>query len=190
MQMDVKVDGLTIEILEKAFEQTRKARLEILKVLTATLPEARKEISPFVPKIRQLKIPTDKIGALIGPGGKTINGLIEKYALAGIDVEEDGGVFVSGTDLAKVEAAAAEIVGLTREFKVGDVIEGNVVKTLEFGAIVDLGGGKDGMIHVSELKNGFVKNVEDVVKVGDFVRAKVISAEGDKVRLSIKQLAG
>jgi len=189
MQMDVKVDGLTIEILEAAFEQTRKARLEILKVLTATLPEARKEISPFVPKIRQIKIPTDKIGALIGPGGKMINGLIEKYALSGIDVEEDGNVFVSGTDLAKVEAAVAEITGLTREFKVGDVIEGNVVKTLEFGAIVDLGGGKDGMIHVSELKNGFVKNVEDVVKVGDFVRAKVISAEGDKVRLSIKQLA-
>ena len=189
MQMDVKVDGLTIEILEKAFEQTRKARLEILKVLTTTLPEPRKEISPFVPKIRQLKIPTDKIGALIGPGGKMINGLIEKYSLAGIDVEEDGGVFVSGTDLAKVEAAVAEITGLTREFKVGDIVEGNVVKILEFGAIVDLGGGKDGMIHVSELKNGFVKTVEEVVKMGDFVRAKVISAEGDKIRLSIKQLA-
>ena len=114
MQMDVKVDGLTIEILEKAFEQTRKARLEILKVLTATLPEARKEISPFVPTIRQIKIPTDKIGAPIGPGGKMINGLIEKYALTGIDVEEDGNVFVSGTDLAKVEAAVAEITGLTQ----------------------------------------------------------------------------
>ncbi len=189
MQMDVKVDGLTIEILEKAFEQTRKARLEILKVLTATLPEHRKELSPFVPAIKQLKIPVDKIGLLIGPGGKTINGLIERYALAGIDVEEDGGVFVSGTDHAKVEAAAAEIEGLTREFKVGDIVEGNVVKILEFGAIVDLGGGKDGMIHVSELKSGFVKNVEDVVKMGDFVRAKVISAEGDKLRLSIKQLA-
>ncbi len=190
MQMDVKVDGLTIDILEKAFEQTKKARLEILKVLTATLPAPRKEISPFVPKIRQLKIPTDKIGALIGPGGKTINGLVLKYALAGIDVDEDGGVFVSGTDLAKVEAAVAEIRGLTREFKVGDIVEGPVVKILEFGAIVDLGGGKDGMIHISELKNGFVKNVEDVVKMGDFVRAKVISAEGDKIRLSIKQLSG
>ncbi|MGB7958071.1 MAG: polyribonucleotide nucleotidyltransferase [Minisyncoccia bacterium] len=191
MQMDVKVDGLTIEILEKAFEQTRKARLEILKVLTATLPEARKEISPFVPKIRQIKIPTDKIGALIGPGGKMINGLIEKYALTGIDVEEDGNVFVSGTDLAKVEAAVAEITGLTREFKVGEIVEGPIVKILEFGAIVDMGGGKDGMIHVSELKDGFVKNVEDVVKMGDFVRAKIISVDegGGKIRLSIKQLA-
>jgi polyribonucleotide nucleotidyltransferase len=190
MQMDVKVDGLTIDILEEALAQTKKARLEILKVITATIPEPRKELSPYVPAMQQLKIPTDKIGALIGPGGKTINGLIEKYGLVGIDVDEDGGVFVSGTDHAKVAAAAAEIAGLTREFKVGDIVEGNVVKTLEFGAIVDLGGGKDGMIHVSELKNGFVKNVEDVVKVGDFVRAKVISAEGDKVRLSIKQLAG
>jgi polyribonucleotide nucleotidyltransferase len=192
MQMDVKVDGLTIEILEKAFEQTRKARLEILKVLTATLPEPRKELSPFVPAIKQMKIPPEKIGLLIGPGGKTINGLIEKYALAGIDVEEDGGVFVSGTDRAKVEAAAAEIAGLTREFKVGEIVEGNVVKILEFGAILDLGGGKDGMIHVSELKDGFVKNVEDVVKMGDFVRAKIISVDegGGKIRLSIKQLAG
>ena len=190
MQMDVKVDGLTIEILEKAFEQTRKARLEILKVLTATLPEPRKELSPFVPAIQQLKISPEKIGLLIGPGGKTINGLIEKYGLAGIDVEEDGGVFVSGTDHAKVAAAVAEITGITREIKVGEVVEGPIVKILEFGAIVDLGGGKDGMIHVSELKNGFVKNVEDVVKLGDFVRAKVISAEGDKVRLSIKQLTG
>ena len=190
MQMDVKVDGLTIDILEKAFEQTRKARLEILKVLTMTLPAPRKELSPFVPAIKQLKIPVEKIGLLIGPGGKTINGLVEKYMLAGIDVEEDGGVFVSGTDRVKVEAAAAEIAGLTHEFKAGDIVEGNVVKTLEFGAIVDLGSGKDGMIHVSELKNGFVKNVEDVVKVGDFVRAKVISAEDGKIRLSIKQLTG
>ncbi len=191
MQMDVKVDGLTMEILEKAFEQTRKARLEILKVLSATLPEPRKELSPFVPAIQQLKIPVEKIGLLIGPGGKTINGLVERYSLSGIDVEEDGGVFVSGTDHAKVAAAAAAIAGLTREFKVGEVVEGNVVKILEFGAIVDIGGGKDGMIHVSELKDGFVKNVEDVVKMGDFVRAKIISVDegGGKIRLSIKQLA-
>jgi polyribonucleotide nucleotidyltransferase len=88
-----------------------------------------------------------------------------------------------------VEKAVAEIKGITREFKVGEIIEGNVIKTLEFGAIVDLGGGKDGMIHVSELKNGFVKKVEDVVKVGDFVRAKIIRADEDgRIGLSIKQL--
>jgi polyribonucleotide nucleotidyltransferase len=142
-----------------------------------------------VPTIRQLKISPSKIGALIGPGGKVINGLIEKYALAGIDVDEDGGVFVSGTDLAKVEAAVAEIKGITREFKVGEIVEGNIIKIMDFGAIMDLGGGKDGMIHVSELKNGYVKNVEEVVKLGDFVRAKIIRADEDgRIGLSMKQM--
>jgi polyribonucleotide nucleotidyltransferase len=189
MQMDVKVDGLTLEILEKAFLQARKARLEILTVIKATLPTHREKLSPFVPTIRQLKIPTDKIGAVIGPGGKVINGMIEHYGLTSIDIDEDGSVFVSGTDLAKVEEAVAHIQALTREFKVGDIVEGNVIKTLEFGAIVDLGGGKDGMIHVSELKNGFVKTVEEVVKVGDFVRAKIIKAGDDgKIGLSLKQM--
>ncbi len=189
VQMDVKVDGITLEIVEKTLLQGRKARLEILKVIKEVLPTHREKLSPFVPKIRTLKISTDKIGAVIGPGGKIINGLIEKYALAGIDIDEDGGVFVSGMDLEKVDAAVAEIKGIAREFKVGEIIEGNVIKTLEFGAIVDLGGGKDGMIHVSELKQGFVKKVEDVVKVGDFVRAKIISVDDDgRIRMSIKQL--
>jgi polyribonucleotide nucleotidyltransferase len=188
MQMDVKVDGLTIEILEKAFAQARDARIHILKTITATLPKHRDAISPFVPKIRQFKIDPSKIGTVIGPGGKMINGLIEKYALAGIDIEEDGGVYVSGVDLEKVEACVAEIMGMTKEYKVGEIVEGPIVKILEFGAIVDLGGGNDGMIHVSELREGFVKKVEDVVKVGDFVRAKVIKAENGKIGLSIKQL--
>jgi polyribonucleotide nucleotidyltransferase len=189
MQMDVKVDGLTLEIVSKTLEQARKARLEILAVMNKVLPTHREKLSPFVPAIRQLKIPVERIGLVIGPGGKTINGMIEKYGLAGIDIDEDGGVFISGTDVEKVEAAAAVIAAMTREFKVGEIIEGSVIKILEFGAIVDLGGGKDGMIHVSELKNGFVKKVDEVVKMGDFVRAKIISVDDDgKVRLSIKQL--
>ncbi len=188
MQMDVKVDGLTIELLEKAFAQARDARIHILKTIKATLPAPRAEISQFVPKIRQFKIDPSKIGTVIGPGGKMINGLIAKYELAGIDIEEDGGVFVSGTDLAKVEAAVAEILGMTKEYKVGEIVEGPIVKILEFGAIVDLGGGNDGMIHVSELKQGFVKNVEDVVHLGDHVRAKIIKAENGKIGLSLKQM--
>jgi polyribonucleotide nucleotidyltransferase len=189
MQMDVKVDGLTIEILEAAFAQARKARLEILKVVKSVLPTHREKLSPFVPTIRQLKIPTDKIGAVIGPGGKMINGLIEKYGLAGIDIDEDGSVFISGNDLEKVEEAVAIIKSITREFKVGEIVEGKIIKVLDFGAIMDLGGGKDGMIHVSELKPGFVKNVEEVVKVGDFVRAKIIRADEDgKIGLSLKQM--
>jgi polyribonucleotide nucleotidyltransferase len=189
MQMDIKVDGLTVEILEKTLAQARKARLEILETMKKVLPAHRETLSPFVPTIRILKIPTDKIGAVIGPGGKVINGMIEKYGLSGIDIDEDGGVFVSGMDLAKVEAAVAEIRGITREFKVGEIVEGNIIKIIEVGAIVDLGGGKDGMIHVSELKQGFVKKVEDVVKLGDFVRAKIIRVGDDgRIGLSMKQL--
>jgi polyribonucleotide nucleotidyltransferase len=188
MQMDVKVDGLTIEILEKAFAQAREARIHILKTIKAVMPAARTTLSEFVPKIRQFKIDPTKIGTVIGPGGKMINGLIAKYELAGIDIEEDGGVFVSGQKLENVEAAVAEIQGMTKEYKVGEIVEGPIVRILEFGAIVDLGGGRDGMIHVSELKAGFVKKVEDVVKLGDFVRAKIIKAEDGKIGLSLKQL--
>jgi len=188
MQMDVKVDGLTIELLEKAFAQAREARIHILKTIIATLPKHRDVISQFVPKIRQFKIDPAKIGTVIGPGGKMINGLIAKYELAGIDIEEDGGVYVSGVDLAKVEAAVAEIMGMTKEWKVGEIVEGPIIKILEFGAIVDLGGGADGMIHVSELKQGFVKQVEDVVHLGDHVKAKIIKAENGKIGLSLKQM--
>jgi len=192
MQMDVKVDGLMLKIIVETMEQAKQARLQILDVMKTVMPTHRATLSQFVPKIRTIKIPVGKIGLIIGPGGKTINGMIEKYALASIDIDEDGSVFISGTDLAKVEEAVAVITGMTREFKVGEVVEGNVVKILEFGAIVDMGGGKDGMIHVSELKEGFVKRVEDVVKLGDFVRAKIISVDedGGKIRLSIKQMAG
>jgi polyribonucleotide nucleotidyltransferase len=190
MQMDVKVDGLTLEIVEKTLAQGKKARLEILAVMKKVIPTHREKLSPFVPVIRQIKISPAKIGAVIGPGGKIINGLIEKYGLAGIDIDDDGGVFISGTNLENVEKAVAEVKGIAREFKVGEIVEGTIIKTLEFGAIMDLGGGKDGMIHVSELASGFVKKVEDVVKVGDFVRAKIIRADDDgRIGLSIKQLA-
>jgi polyribonucleotide nucleotidyltransferase len=190
MQMDVKVDGITLEIVAATLAQAKKARLEILTAMRNVISAPRATLSPFVPTIRQFKISPSKIGAVIGPGGKVINGLIEKYGLAGIDIDEDGSIFISGQDLAKVEAAVAEIQGFTHEFKIGDVIEGKIVRMLEFGAIVDLGGGKDGMIHVSELANGFVKNVTDVVKLGDVVRAKIISTDedGGKLRLSLKQM--
>jgi polyribonucleotide nucleotidyltransferase len=188
LQMDVKVDGLTIEILERALAQAKKARLEILKVMRGVLAAPRPALSPHAPMVASLSIDPEKIGLLIGPGGKMINGLIKKYELATIDVEEDGSVFVAGAAHEKVEGAVAEIKALTREIKVGEIVEGNIIKILDFGAIVDLGGGKDGMIHVSELKDGFVKNVTDVVKLGDFVRAKVIRAEDDRIGLSLKQL--
>ena len=129
----------------------------------------------------------EKIGALIGPGGKIINGIIEHYGVT-IDIEDDGKVFVGGSGKEAVESALTEIKSITREFSVGEIVEGEVVRIMEFGAIIDLGAGRDGMIHVSELKEGFVKNVSDVLKIGDYVRVKIIKIDGDKLGLSIKQL--
>jgi len=190
IQLDVKIKGLTMEIIKATLEKAKIARMKILDVLDATIPSARKELSPYAPAIEQLSINPDKIGMVIGPGGKNINGLIRKYSLATIDIEEDGRVFVSGTDKKAVDLAVEEIRLMTRELKQGDIIEGQVIKILDFGAIVDIGGGQDGMIHVSELKSGFVKAVTDVLKLGDFVRAKVVRVEDNgKIALSLKALS-
>ncbi|MBI4085405.1 MAG: polyribonucleotide nucleotidyltransferase [Candidatus Liptonbacteria bacterium] len=189
VQLDVKVEGLTYEMIEKTLAQAKEARLGILDFMAGILAAPREKLSVYAPTIIQLQINPDKIGAVIGSGGKVINGLIEKYGLGSIDIEEDGRVFISGTDIEKANAALEEIKALTREYKVGEIIEGSVIKILDFGAIVDLGGGRDGMIHVSELKNGFVKTVNEVVKVGDFVRAKIIRVDADgHIGLSLKQL--
>ncbi len=189
IQMDVKIGGITLQIFREALAAAREARLHILETMNAILPEPRKELSPFAPMITTLHIPPGKIGELIGPGGKTINGIL---AQAGnkvtIDVEQDGRVFVAGTDAALVAKVVGLIEQIFHEYRVGEVVEGPVVRILEFGAIVDLGGGRDGMIHVSELKNGFVKKVEDVVHVGDRVRAKIIRVEEGKIGLSVRQL--
>ncbi|TSC59716.1 MAG: polyribonucleotide nucleotidyltransferase [Parcubacteria group bacterium LiPW_15] len=188
IQLDVKLEGLTLEMAEKTLAQAKAARLQILDVIKGIIPEPRKEISKYAPKVVRIRISKEKIGALIGPGGKVINGLIEKYKLAGIDIEEDGAVSVGSSDQASLNAALEEINMITRDIKVGDIVEGNIIKIMEFGAIVDLGGGMDGMIHVSELKDGFVKTVDEVVKLGDFVRAKVIRAEEGRIGLSLKRL--
>jgi len=153
------------------------------------LPAPRQELSPYAPMIMTLNIPKEKIGELIGPGGKTINGIIDLCEnQVSIDIEEDGRVFISGVNGEMAKKAFEIVKGMMRQFEIGEIVEGKVIKILEFGAIVDLGSGKDGMIHVSELKDGFVKKVEDVVKVGSFVKAKVIRVEDGKIGLSIKQL--
>jgi polyribonucleotide nucleotidyltransferase len=189
IQLDVKIGGLTEKMVRETLAQAREARMHILDFMESVIPAARPEISEFAPRVYRISINPDKIGTVIGPGGKMINGLIEKYGLAGIDIDDDGSVFISGTDAGKATEAMEEIKAMTKEYKVGDIVEGSVIKLLEFGAIVDLGGGMDGMIHVSELREGFVKNVTDVVKEGDFVRAKVIKVEDGRIGLSLKQMA-
>ncbi len=188
IQLDVKINGLTMEIIKKTLVDARVARMHILEFMKTIIEKPREKLSPYVPAIITIMINPSKIGMVIGPGGKMINGLIKKWELTSIDIEEDGSVFISAPDPEKAKQAEQEIKMLTREFKIGEMIEGRVMKTMDFGAIVDLGGGKDGMIHVSELKEGFVKNVTDVVNVGDFVKAKVIRADEDgRIGLSIKQ---
>jgi polyribonucleotide nucleotidyltransferase len=188
IQLDVKIGGLTNEMIIKTMAQAKAARFHILDFIQTVIDRPRASISEFAPRVLRIQINPEKIGMVIGPGGKMINGLIAKYGLASIDIEEDGGVFVSSADAAKAEAAVKEIQSMTKEFTVGEVVEGEVIKILDFGAIVDLGGGLDGMVHVSELKDGFVKNVTDVVKLGDFVRAKITRVEDGRIGLSIKAL--
>lgn len=189
IQMDVKIDGLTNEMLVDALAQAKKARLEILKVMNKAILSARKETSQYAPKVLTLNISPDKIGEVIGPGGKVINGIIAKTGALTIDIEQTGKVFIAGANKEIAEAALKEVESIVREYRIGDIVEGTVVKILDFGAIVEFGPGRDGMIHVSELKQGFVKKVEDVVKLGDFVKAKVIKADPDgRIGLSLKGL--
>ncbi|MDE2001659.1 MAG: S1 RNA-binding domain-containing protein, partial [Patescibacteria group bacterium] len=188
IQMDVKINGITIEMLRKTLDQARDARLHILKTITGALAAPRKELSPYAPSIISLSIDPERIGELIGPGGKVINGIIEKTGATAIDIEDDGRVFITAADQETGKKALAEVESIMKEYKVGDIVEGTVVKVLEFGAIVEFAPGHDGMIHVSELKEGFVKKVEDVVKLGDFVRAKIVKMDHGKIGLSIKQL--
>ncbi len=191
LQMDVKIEGITEEIFVKAIDQAEKARFQILDVITSVLPEPRKSLSPYAPIIMTVQVQPYQIGMVIGPGGKMINGLIEKYKLVSIDIDDDGRVFVAATNPQSAQDAVDQIKGMTREFEIGDIIEGPIIKLLDFGAIVDLGGGRDGMIHISEVKSGFVNKITDVLKQGQTVKAKVVKVdENGKIGLSIKALSG
>jgi len=188
IQMDAKIEGITREIFEKTLAQAKKARLQILELMKKTIPAPRPKVSPFAPTIVTLTIPPEKIGLVVGPGGRTINGII---ATSGgqitIDIEQTGKIYVAGTNPELVEQALKAVQQIVREYQVGEIVEGTVVKILDFGAIVDLGGDQDGMIHVSELKDEYVKKVEDVVKVGDRVKVKIVRVEPDgKIGLSLK----
>ena len=189
IQMDVKIDGITNQMLVDGLAQAKKARLEILKVMNSVLDASRKQVSQYAPVVLTMTINPDKIGEVIGPGGKVINGIIAKTGALTIDIEQTGKVFIAGANREKAEAAYREVESIVKDYKIGDIVEGPIVKILDFGAIVQFGPNRDGMIHVSELKQGFVKKVEDVVKLGDFVKAKVIKVDPDgRVGLSLKQL--
>ena len=187
IQMDVKIKGIPLPVLLEGLKQAREARLKILDVMASAISEPRPELSKYAPRVKVIDIDPARIGELIGPGGKVINGIIDRTGVT-IDIDDAGKVYIAATEKSSLEAGVKEVEAILKEYNIGEIVEGNVVRVLDFGAIVDLGGGRDGMVHVSELKEGFVKNVTDVINVGDFVRAKVIKVEEGKIGLSIKQL--
>ncbi|MCC7390225.1 MAG: polyribonucleotide nucleotidyltransferase [Phycisphaerales bacterium] len=187
IQLDLKARGLVLDQIKVIFEQAKQGRFEIIETMERCIPAPRPEISPLAPKMVTLQIAVDKIGKLIGPGGKMIRALQDKYGV-NIDVEDDGTVMISGTNGPSVEAAHAEVSALCEEIKVGTIYEGKVVSTKDFGAFIELAPGTDGMCHISELADGYVKSVTDVVKIGDIVRVKVILVdEQGRIKLSRKQ---
>jgi polyribonucleotide nucleotidyltransferase len=185
VQLDLKARGLLFDEIEVIFAQARTGRLELIQKMEAILPRPREELSQHAPRIFTVMIDPEKIGKLIGPGGKMIRGIQERTG-ATIDVEEDGTVYIGSVDREGGEKAKAEVEALGAEIKVGAIYDGTVVSIKDFGAFVELVPGTDGMCHISELADGFVKSVADVVKLGDVVKVKVIDVDqaSGKIRLS------
>ena len=189
IQVDIKVDGLSYKIIKEAFERTRKARKYILEeVMLKQLDKPRAEISEYAPKIINMKIKVDKIKDVIGTGGKTINKIIDETGVK-IDIQEDGQVFIYSEDEKKAKRAKEIIEEIVREIEVGQVYEGTVIKLMNFGAFVDLGAGKEGLVHISKISNDRIKNIEDVLHEGDKVKVKVIEIDDqDRINLSMKDV--
>ena len=189
IQLDVKpAIGITQDIVRKTLAQAREARLHILAEMAKALAAPRPDISPTAPRLITIHIDPEKIGKVIGPGGKMINALSTKHEVT-IDIEDDGSVFIAGADGQKVKQCAAEIEAMTAELKVGSVYTGKVVGIKDFGAFVELAPGVDGLCHVSELDEKFVKNVGDVCKLGDILTVKIIAIDDQgRVKLSRKAM--
>jgi len=180
IQMDLKIkEGITPEVFAEALEQAKRGRMHVLGKMLEVMPEARTELSEFAPRIFSIQINPDKIGALIGKGGETIRGLVDEFDCS-IDVEEDGTVFICARDGASGEAVIQRINELTKDVEAGDVFVGKVVKTTDFGAFVELKRGTDGLVHISNLAEGRVNKVEDVVKRGQMIQVEVIEVKEDR----------
>jgi len=189
LQMDMKITGVSARLLQEALEQAKAGRLQILEILRGAIAEPRPEVSDYAPRVEVIKIPKDKIGMLIGPGGKTINALQEQFGV-NISVEDDGTVFVAGEGSISREAASA-INGMVKDVEAGEIYTGKVVKTTNFGAFVELTPGRDGLVHISRLAPGRqrVERVEDVVNEGDRIKVRVLEIDKQN-RISLEKLEG
>jgi polyribonucleotide nucleotidyltransferase len=186
IQLDLKTRGLTISQIRTILDQARLGRLDIIETMEQIIAKPRDTISPLAPRLITLHIDPEKIGKLIGPGGKTIRSIQERWNVT-IDVDDDGTVQLAGFNAETIEGARAEIEALCEEIKVGTVYTGKVVSMKDFGAFIELAPGTDGMCHISELADGYVKSVSDVVKLGDVVKVKVINVdEQGRIKLSRK----
>ncbi len=187
IQMDTKLKGITLEIVEKTLLQGREARMFILDKMNEAISTSRADVSKYAPRMTKIKIDPAKIGAVIGTGGKTIRSIIESTK-ATIDVEDDGTVIIGSSDMESTQKAISIIEGLTREAKIGDIYTGKVSRILNFGAMVEILPGKEGLVHISELADHRLNKVEDEVKIGDEVTVKVISID-DMGRVNLSRRA-
>jgi polyribonucleotide nucleotidyltransferase len=186
IQLDLKISGISEEIVRATLAQSREARIEILRSMLSTIPRPRPNTSPTAPRLARTKIDPEKIGLLIGPGGKTIRGIQEDEGVT-IDVEEDGTVTIAGADEQSVKRALGRIEAMTASVQVGRIYEGTVTSVKDFGAFVEILPGKDGLCHISELADEYVSSVSDICRVGDAMMVKVIAVdEQDRVKLSRK----
>ena len=188
LQMDMKVEGVLPNVLSEALDKAKEAREYILEKMNQVISSPREELSPYAPRVFVIKIKPEKIGDLIGPGGKVINSIIQNLGVQ-IDIKEDGTVFVTAPDKEKANLALEEIKDITKEFSEGEVVKGKVSQIKEFGAIVDLGHHKEGLLHISELAPFRVNRVEDIVQSGEELKLKIKKVEQNgKISLSLKDV--
>ncbi|HQL41481.1 MAG TPA: S1 RNA-binding domain-containing protein, partial [Candidatus Omnitrophota bacterium] len=187
IQLDLKIRGISIELLAQAIAQSKRARFQILDKMHAVLPSSREKVSEYAPKIVELHIDPSKIGEVIGPGGRIIKKIIAETEAA-IDIEDDGTIFISSPSQASCDKAIEFIRGITEDPEVGRIYDAVVKKVTNFGAFCEFLPGREGLVHVSELSDKFVKDVESVVKVGDKFKVKILKVdEQNRVNLSKKQ---
>jgi polyribonucleotide nucleotidyltransferase len=187
-QMDIKVAGIDLEIMRAAMEKARNARMFILEKMNSTIPQSRDQLSQYAPRIITLKIKVDKIGEVIGPGGKTIRSIIEATG-AKVDIDDDGTVLIASVDEEGGRKAREMVEALVEEPEIGKKYSGTVRRITNFGAFVEILPGTDGLLHISEIDNRRIERIEDVFRVGDKVDVKVINIDPEgKIRLSRKVL--
>lgn len=186
VQMDVKIQGITVDILRDTLADAKTARLFIMKTMLDAIPETRKELSPYAPRVTRMQIPIDKIRDVIGPGGKTINEIIAETG-AQIDIEQTGDVFITGPNEESARRAQERITSIIKDFAAGEVVTGKVSRVFDFGAMVEIAPRQEGLVHISELADFRVGKVTDIVNVGDTVTAKIIEVDAlGRINLSIK----